>query len=403
MEFDLLVRDLRNTVLISVAVGFVLGWALRQIVYGNRLKEVNSMWRGRLNRAEDEREELRERVTSLDNDLLSNEAAWSKKHTTLAKERDTLSDRVDELAIRERDLETSWQQRVSEVETERNELNARIQELTAEVGRASSLERERDTFRAKVKELTTHLTTAESAWRERAEKAEEDRDRFAADAQRASANSAPGATAVRIAELQRERDLFSAQVSELNTRLTTLRNRYGDTGESATSIDNGSSETSVSDAPSAATIRDAFAASTGEPGVRQSYRVEDIEGVGEVYGRRLRAANIATTGELVRRCCDASGRRDVARETGFGESLLLKWANIADLMRVPGVGTESAALLEAAGVDTVNELRHRSPENLAAKMAEVNLVRRLARKAPEARTVAEWIEESRRVPPAISI
>ena len=51
---------------------------------------------------------------------------------------------------------------------------------------------------------------------------------------------------------------------------------------------------------------------------------------------------------------------------------LLKWANMADLMRISGVGAEYSELLEAAGVDTVKELRNRNAENLAAKMAEVN-------------------------------
>ncbi|MFT5175412.1 MAG: nucleotidyltransferase/DNA polymerase involved in DNA repair [Gammaproteobacteria bacterium] len=45
---------------------------------------------------------------------------------------------------------------------------------------------------------------------------------------------------------------------------------------------------------------------------------------------------------------------------------------MSDLMRVSGIGQEFSELLEAAGVDTVKELRNRNADNLAAKMAEVN-------------------------------
>ncbi len=40
---------------------------------------------------------------------------------------------------------------------------------------------------------------------------------------------------------------------------------------------------------------------------------------------------------------------------------MLKWANMADLMRIRGVGEEYSELLEAAGVDTVKELKTASP------------------------------------------
>lgn len=41
-------------------------------------------------------------------------------------------------------------------------------------------------------------------------------------------------------------------------------------------------------------------------------------------------------------------------------------------MRIRGVGEEYSELLEAAGVDTVKELKHRNAANLAARMKEVN-------------------------------
>jgi hypothetical protein len=48
--------------------------------------------------------------------------------------------------------------------------------------------------------------------------------------------------------------------------------------------------------------------------------------------------------------------------------LILEWVNHADLMRVKGVGSEYADLLEAAGVDTVPELAQRNAASLAEKL-----------------------------------
>ena len=55
---------------------------------------------------------------------------------------------------------------------------------------------------------------------------------------------------------------------------------------------------------------------------------------------------------------------------GFGEKQLLCWANVADRMRIKGISKEYAELLQAAGVDTVKELKYRNPSNLAKAMAD---------------------------------
>ncbi len=133
-----------------------------------------------------------------------------------------------------------------------------------------------------------------------------------------------------------------------------------------------------------------------------SYKITEIEGIGPTYGAKLEAANIKTTAALLDRCASAKGRREVASETGLQEKQLLKWANMADLMRIKGVGEEYSELLEAAGVDTVKELKHRKPENLAAKMAEVNATKKLTRQVPAESQVASWVEQAKDLKPVIT-
>ncbi len=125
-----------------------------------------------------------------------------------------------------------------------------------------------------------------------------------------------------------------------------------------------------------------------------SYKIEEIEGIGKEYAEKLRAVDIQTTDDLLRRCGEASGREGVAKEADLSEKMLLSWVNRADLMRITGIGEEYADLLEEAGVDTVKELATRNADNLAEKIAEVNERRNLVNRLPSVQTTAEWIAEA---------
>ncbi len=58
-------------------------------------------------------------------------------------------------------------------------------------------------------------------------------------------------------------------------------------------------------------------------------------------------------------------------------------------------------MLEAAGVDTVVELATRKPENLTAKILEVNKAKELVRKVPTLKLVENWVEQAKKLPRAV--
>lgn len=126
-----------------------------------------------------------------------------------------------------------------------------------------------------------------------------------------------------------------------------------------------------------------------------SYSIIDIEGIGVSYKKKLQKVGVRTTGKLLERAANPKGRRQLAEESGIDEGRILKWANMADLMRIKGVAEEYSELLEAAGVDTVKELKRRNAANLVEKMAEVNAKKKLVRLLPSEKRVGSWVAHAK--------
>lgn len=133
-----------------------------------------------------------------------------------------------------------------------------------------------------------------------------------------------------------------------------------------------------------------------------AYKIEEIEGVGPVYGAKLRAAGVITVDDLLEKCANKSGRVAMAKETGINEKNILTWTNHADLFRIDGIGPQFSELLEEAGVDTVKELRNRNAENLYAKIQEVNETKKLVGRLPSLSQIEEMIASAGKLEPRIS-
>lgn len=133
-----------------------------------------------------------------------------------------------------------------------------------------------------------------------------------------------------------------------------------------------------------------------------TYKVIEIEGVGDAYAAKLIEAGIETAAEYLEQTKTPAGRKKLGDQTGISSKLILKWANHTDLYRVPGIGPQFAELLEASGVDTVKELRHRNPEALAAKLEAVNADKKLTRRVPSVKEVEKMIEAAKALDPVMT-
>lgn len=133
-----------------------------------------------------------------------------------------------------------------------------------------------------------------------------------------------------------------------------------------------------------------------------TYPITDIEGIGPAIADRLKGMRIRTTVRLLEAARNPRGRKQLAAKTGIDSARILKWANMADMMRIKGIGEEYSELLEAAGVDTVHELKHRNPKKLAQAMAAANGRRKLVRLLPSEKAVAKWIAQANSLPMKIT-
>lgn len=131
-------------------------------------------------------------------------------------------------------------------------------------------------------------------------------------------------------------------------------------------------------------------------------KIQEVEGIGPKIAEKLTGAGVSNTDQMLAACATPANRKALAEKSGLTDAQILKFANMVDLFRIKGIGSEYAELLEVAGVNTVPQLATRNAANLAAKMAEVNAEKKLTRTVPSESMVTKWVEEAASLPRMLS-
>jgi predicted flap endonuclease-1-like 5' DNA nuclease len=103
--------------------------------------------------------------------------------------------------------------------------------------------------------------------------------------------------------------------------------------------------------------------------------VEDIEGIGAIYGDKLRAAGIYTTARL---CFEDA--QAVADKVGVPLKTARQWQHMGELVKVKGIGPQYAEALARAGIDGIAALKRRAASGIANQVnaylgsLEVNVI-----------------------------
>ncbi len=138
-------------------------------------------------------------------------------------------------------------------------------------------------------------------------------------------------------------------------------------------------------------------ARVGDAGA-MSLHVSKLRGISLDVRRKLKRQGISYTHQLLREAGSTEQRRRLAERSRIDELALLRLVRRADLARVKGVGAIFADMLEMIGVDQVATLAKQDPLDLRARLYQLNAAERLARRAPTADEVEQWIAQARALP-----
>jgi len=123
-----------------------------------------------------------------------------------------------------------------------------------------------------------------------------------------------------------------------------------------------------------------------------------LRGMSAELAAKLKGQGIVYSDQLLEAARTPAGRKALAEQAGVESRVILELANRADLARVRGIAGVFSDLLEHAGVDTVKELATRNPDNLHARLVEVNAEKKLAGRTPHQGIVKGWVAQAKELP-----
>jgi predicted flap endonuclease-1-like 5' DNA nuclease len=130
-----------------------------------------------------------------------------------------------------------------------------------------------------------------------------------------------------------------------------------------------------------------------------NYALEEIpQAIPAADAQKLKSAGVSTTFQLLEKAGDAKARKDLARATKIADKALEGWVQMADVMRVKGVGPDVARLLAACGVHTVAQLKTQDATRLSDEIMKVNSKQHLSENPPSVEHLQAWIAQAQTLP-----
>jgi predicted flap endonuclease-1-like 5' DNA nuclease len=138
---------------------------------------------------------------------------------------------------------------------------------------------------------------------------------------------------------------------------------------------------------------------TSRPAHASNYALEEIpQAIPAAEAAKLKARGIGTTFQLLEKASEPKARKDLARLTKIAEKTLEKWVQMADVMRVKGVGPDVTKLLAACGVRTVAQLKSQDATRLSDEIMKVNTAQKLSENPPSVEHLQAWIAQAQTLP-----
>jgi predicted flap endonuclease-1-like 5' DNA nuclease len=123
-----------------------------------------------------------------------------------------------------------------------------------------------------------------------------------------------------------------------------------------------------------------------------SYKLSELKGVPVSLAKSLETLGVGDTEQFLLAVSDADELKVLASKLGISPAILAALSDRCDLLRVPGIGPAYTELLNAAGINSVADLRAASPSlfDQLTKAGETLGVKGL----PKSADVAAWVQSA---------
>ena len=150
----------------------------------------------------------------------------------------------------------------------------------------------------------------------------------------------------------------------------------------------------------ASTLAAAALVLAASPAARASnYALEEIpQAIPAADALKLKGQGIGTTFQLLEKAGDAKARKELAKAAKIPEKTLESWVQMADVMRVKGVGPDVTRLLAACGVHTVAQLKTQDATKLNDDIMKANSKSHLSENPPSVEHLQAWIAQAQTLP-----
>jgi hypothetical protein len=126
--------------------------------------------------------------------------------------------------------------------------------------------------------------------------------------------------------------------------------------------------------------------------------VEQLPGLSEMEKLQLHNCGISTTKQLIQEGKTPQARVDLASKLQINLQYVNKWIALADLARVPSVGTQYCGLLLHAGVVSVTHLAEIPTQRLHKQVLRLQVATMQRRDlCPAMEVVQQWTQQAKQI------
>jgi predicted flap endonuclease-1-like 5' DNA nuclease len=155
-------------------------------------------------------------------------------------------------------------------------------------------------------------------------------------------------------------------------------------------------------APIEATLAGVDMVSTAPAQSMSGMSLTSIKGIGRRYAAILHdKASIDSVQELLVIGASPEGREQIQSKTGLSSKVILRWIQLADLMRIEGIGSDYSQLLWQAGITSAPDLASKKPKSLMNKLTQIKKEQGGVHRLPYLEQVSTWIQQASKMEPVV--